>query len=59
MGKLWFINFIGVLFSIIGFTQIGSGSFNICLIGGLTIQIITTATYYILKCKTQKADLTE
>lgn len=50
----WYINVIGLIFSIIGFTQMGSDTFNILLFIGLTIQTIAVIIYWIFKYKTKK-----
>lgn len=52
----WYINLIGLIFSVIGFTKIGnSNSHNLFLISGLTIQSIAVVMYYISKFKGDRA----
>ncbi|MEC2057371.1 hypothetical protein I6J18_04260 [Peribacillus psychrosaccharolyticus] len=52
----WYLNLIGLIFSIIGFTKLGhSNSQNLFLISGLTIQTIAVVMYYISKFKDNRA----
>lgn len=52
----WYLNLIGLIFSIIGFTKLGhSNSQNLFLISGLTIQTIAVVMFYISKFKGNSA----
>lgn len=52
----WYLNLVGLIFSIIGITKLGnSHSHNLFLISGITIQTLAVVLYYTSKFKGDRA----
>ncbi|QQZ09918.1 hypothetical protein [Heyndrickxia vini] len=55
MSIVWFLNVIGLVFSMIGVTHIKNNDYLVFLYIGLVIQTIAAVIYYVVKYNNRKA----